>query len=278
MPQSDDAKVVCAVAHHLRASGGRIRALICLHASQQLGLTDDTSVVLATVCELLHNASLIQDDVFDRETTRRGIESVWKVFGETVAICAGDLILSGAFAVLADLPDPSLIAPLLQLVFHHTRSVIVSQGSEKESVPVTLAVYEELAIEKSASLLTLPLHLPLMASSNNSAMILAQRVTESFAVAYQIADDLEDYEQDIKVGALNVLSVLCGRNVRDLDQARALAGARAVELLHRCIEDASELPRGCAKVMLSHAVNMLAAIEAVGGDTPIEPRGMQYVA
>lgn len=276
-PGDGRSAVAAAVSHHLRAGGGRIRALICLDASQRLGLTDDTSVVLATACELIHNASLVQDDVFDREATRRGVESVWKLFGDTVAICTGDLFLSAAFAALAELPDPRLISPLLDLVFLHTRSVIVGQGSEKDAVPVTLADYEAIAISKSASLLTLPLHLPLMASGNASSMTLAQRVTEPFAVAYQIADDCEDYQQDRRVGALNVLAVLCGRNALDLDQARALATARAVQLLHRCIGEAVELPLDCSAVIVSHASRMLADIEAKATHVHTVAQRLQYV-
>ena len=97
-PGEEEALIVRAVALHLGAGGARIRALVCLHAGQKLGLPDETSVVLATSCELLHNASLVQDDVFDQQTMRRGVQSAWKRFGDTVAICAGDLMLAGAFA------------------------------------------------------------------------------------------------------------------------------------------------------------------------------------
>lgn len=277
LPSEVDGVVVRAVAHHLRAGGGRIRALMCLHASQQLGLSDDAAVVLATACELLHNASLVQDDVFDQETMRRGVASVWKLFGETVAICAGDLMLSSAFTILAELPDVKLIAPSIQLAFRHTRSVIVGQGTEKDAVPVTLAEYEAVAINKSASLLTLPLHLPLMVSGNGSFMALTQRVTETFAVAYQIADDLEDYPQDQQVGALNVLSVLCGPGALDLDEARALAAGRATELLRRCIGDAAELPKNCSAVMVSHASKMFMDLEAKAKNKFAETGSMQYV-
>jgi geranylgeranyl pyrophosphate synthase len=276
-PGEEDALVVRAAAHHLDAGGARIRALICLHASQRVGLSDDTSVVLATACELLHNASLVQDDVFDRETKRRGVESVWKLFGETVAICAGDLMLSAAFTTLAELPDARMIGPSLQLAFRHTRSVIVGQGIEKNAAPATLADYETVAIGKSASLLTLPLHLPLMVSGRGSAMPLAQQVTESFAVAYQIADDLQDYTQDEQVGALNVLSVLCRRAALNLDQARALATARAVELLHRCIEDAVELPQDCSALLVNHASRMLADLEAKAEAEFVGAGSLHYV-
>ena len=277
-PGDGDALVVRSVTHHLSAGGGRIRALICLHACHQLGIEDGTSIVLATACELLHNASLVQDDVFDQEMMRRGVESVWKLFGKTVAICAGDLMLSGAFAVLAELPDTTLITPSIQLAFRHTRSVIVGQGTETNATPMTLADYEAVAVHKSASLLTLPLHLPLMVSGKGSFMALAQGATESFAVAYQIADDLEDYPQDQQIGALNILSVLCGRDALDLDHARALAAGRAIELLRQCIRDAAELPQNCSGVMVSHASKLLVDLEAKAKNSFTGIGSMQYVS
>lgn len=276
-PGQDEALIVRAVDYHLRAGGARIRALICIHAAEQLGLPDVTSVVLATACELLHNASLVQDDVFDRELMRRDVESVWKTFGETVALCAGDLMLAGAFAILAELADTTQVAPAIQLTFRHTRSVIVGQGTEKTAIPVGLSEYEAVAIAKSASLLTLPLHLPLLVSDQSRFLPLAQTVAESFAVAYQIADDLGDYPQDQQVGALNVLSVVCCHGTVSLDQARTIAIDRAIELLRRCMDDASQLPRNCSAVMLGHARAMLRKLEAkaIGQPTPIE--SMQYV-
>ena len=272
-----DRPVDRAVLHHLEAGGGRIRALMCLHASLSLALSDETSVILATACELLHNASLLQDDVFDREATRRGVASVWQEYGETVAICAGDLVLSSAFSTLADLREITHIAPAIHLAFRHARTVIVSQGTELNASPTTLAEYEALALGKSSSLLTLPLHLPLSMSGHQASMPLAQRVTDSFAAAYQIADDLEDYAQDRSVGALNVVSILTDIAGLDLDHAHAVATCRAIELLHNCIHDATSLPGDCAAVMLQHACTMLQKLEvdALTGD--LHSRSLHYV-
>jgi geranylgeranyl pyrophosphate synthase len=276
-PGEEEALIVRAVAHHLCAGGARIRALVCLHAGQRLGLSDGTSVVLATACELLHNASLVQDDVFDRETMRRGVESAWKRFGDTVAICAGDLMLAGAFAVLSEIPDTTLIAPAIRLAFRHTKSVVIGQGTEMDALPVNLQGYETIAIAKSASLLTLPLHLPLLIGGQTSFLPLAQSVAEAFAVAYQIADDLEDYEQDQKAGALNVLSVLCDHGELKLDDARAVASDRAIELLHRCMDDAAQLPNSCSAIIVQHARNMLLTFQANSSVQLARVGSLQYV-
>jgi geranylgeranyl pyrophosphate synthase len=108
------------------------------------------------VCELLHNASLIQDDLLDRTATRRGTPSVWIRYGDTTAVCAGDLMLSAAYCLLADLSSTALIASAIRLVHLRTSEVIFGQASESVEQAEdknTEVYYERSARGKSASLL-----------------------------------------------------------------------------------------------------------------------------
>ena len=77
--------VEAAIGHHLRAGGGRFRAKLALSVSSALNLQADDSEYLAAACELLHNASLIHDDIQDGDPLRRGRETVWSLFGADVA-------------------------------------------------------------------------------------------------------------------------------------------------------------------------------------------------
>ena len=61
-----------AASYHLRTGGNRVRAQLALHAGRALGLGVSDAVTLATTCELLHNASLIHDDLQDLDEVRRG--------------------------------------------------------------------------------------------------------------------------------------------------------------------------------------------------------------
>ena len=155
-----DHSVARAVFHHLSAGGSRLRARLCLQISVKLSLNNQDAVTLAAICELLHNASLIHDDLIDRAPVRRGLPSVWAAFDDATAVCAGDLLLAGALALVGELGVVGSLAPVLKLVHRRTQDVIFGQAAEQSSAPASLEGYESLAIGKSASLLSLPLELP----------------------------------------------------------------------------------------------------------------------
>lgn len=84
------------------SGGGKaIRPTLVLLAAEAAGGAPGAAVPAAAAVELIHNFSLIHDDVMDRDATRRGRPTVWAVFGSTEAILAGDALLALAFDVLA---------------------------------------------------------------------------------------------------------------------------------------------------------------------------------
>ena len=86
-----------------RADGGKsIRPALVLLAAQAVGGTAEAAVPAAVAVELVHNFSLLHDDVMDCDTTRRHRATAWTVFGLGPAILAGDALLSLAFDVLVD--------------------------------------------------------------------------------------------------------------------------------------------------------------------------------
>ena len=215
-----------AVAQHLKAGGSRLRSRLCLNASLRLGLAEEDAVCLASTCELLHNASLVQDDLMDRAPMRRGQTSAWAFFGQETAVLAGDLMLSAAYASLVAFSDACRIPELIRLVHSRTSEVILGQASEKASEHKairTMTEYEILARGKSSSLLALPLELPLTASGLHHYLEAAQEIASAFSIAYQIADDLEDVGEDAASGTLNIVNVLACNGSHFLESARAVA-------------------------------------------------------
>ncbi len=86
-----------------RADGGKaLRPALVLLASQAVGGTAEAAVPAAVAVELVHNFSLLHDDVMDCDLTRRHRATAWSVFGLGPAILAGDALLSLAFDVLVD--------------------------------------------------------------------------------------------------------------------------------------------------------------------------------
>jgi geranylgeranyl diphosphate synthase, type II len=96
-----------AVRYSLAAGGKRIRPVLVLAAGEAVGGAREELMPLACAAELIHTYSLIHDDLpaMDDDDLRRGKPTSHKVFGEAIAILAGDALLTRAFELLADVPE-----------------------------------------------------------------------------------------------------------------------------------------------------------------------------
>lgn len=95
-----------AMRYSIFAGGKRIRPLLCLEAAKACGGTGEEALNAACSLEMLHTYTLIHDDLpcMDNDDLRRGLPTNHKVFGEGVAVLAGDALLTEAFGVLARVP------------------------------------------------------------------------------------------------------------------------------------------------------------------------------
>jgi len=251
-PQSP---VFRAVGHHLGTPGLQVRSQIALHAADCLGVDPQSAFALATCCELLHNASLIHDDLQDRDQLRRGAQAVWSLFGADVALCAGDLLLSGAYAALTDVTEVAAIPQLIAQTHMAVAKTIggqVSSALQPHEIIDRIAIYEAMAAAKSGPLLNLPFALVFSYCHRPDAADVAARAVRAFATAYQIADDLEDIEADAQTAvgaAANIIIVL--ETAKDCDRATAQIEAvnRARNKLAEALAIASGLPDGTGAIL-----------------------------
>lgn len=233
-PTQDVPASARAAAYHMASGGQRIRLRLALHACVALKLGSDDALAIASCAELLHNASLIHDDLQDRDEFRRGRKSVWAAFGDDTAICSGDLLLSSAYAALATFSQPTLLPMLFALTHSRTAQAIAGQCADLAATGLlSTAAYEDIAIAKSGALLSLPVELALVASGNSIWQPQARLAANSFSIGYQIIDDIADIERDTNRGgpaaALNILLVL---HLPGRSEAEALAKARTIALNH----------------------------------------------
>jgi geranylgeranyl pyrophosphate synthase len=190
---------VAAACYHLGSGGQRVRGMLALHAGNCLGLSPKDSLTLAAACELLHNASLVHDDLHDRDIQRRGQPSVWCKFGDEIAICAGDLLLSASYLALSHFDSATRLPVLFALMHRRVSSAIRGQCADLRQPTrkfATIDEFKKIALTKSGALLSLPTELALLAAGESAALVQARQAAESFAIAYQIYDDLLDVETD----------------------------------------------------------------------------------
>ncbi len=119
-----------ASAHLLKAGGKRLRPILLLAVAKGYGLEEDKALPAAVAIELLHNFTLVHDDIMDRDAFRRNVPTVHSIWGEALAILAGDLLFSKSFEAILDLEKKGIRH---DLVVRATRklawaSVTVAEG------------------------------------------------------------------------------------------------------------------------------------------------------
>ena len=250
-----------AAVYHLQTGGQRLRARLAIQTGTALKLPVADTVSIAAASELVHNASLVHDDLQDRDATRHGVPSVWSVYGDGIAICAGDLLLSAAYCALAGVSRPHLLPTLMSRLHHRifdaSNGQCVDLTNEKIKV-FSLADYERLAILKSGSLLALPMELALTASGELHAVPVARRAAESFAIGYQIFDDLNDVQKDSSrrsaQPAINALVVMQANSLGG--NAKAMAKKLAIQHLAIAAESSLLLPHQCGQLLHQLALDL----------------------
>ena len=179
--------------HAVFPRGARVRPRICLAVAGACGednapLTDAAAASL----ELLHCASLVHDDMpcFDDATTRRGRPSVFKAFGEPLALLTGDALIVLAFQTLARIPCDGLrLGHLVTIVSRSVgvpHGIVAGQAWECES-DIDLAHYHR---AKTGALFAAATMAGAAAAGADTAPW--RQVGELIGEAYQAADDIRD--------------------------------------------------------------------------------------
>ncbi|MGO9229753.1 MAG: polyprenyl synthetase family protein [Bryobacteraceae bacterium] len=192
-----------AMRYSLFAGGKRIRPVLCLEAVRTVAGDVDGAVTAACPLELIHTYSLIHDDLpaLDNDDYRRGKLTNHKVFGDAMAILAGDALLTLAFQVLAELPAPAdrkarLIAELAT-ASGTVGGMIGGQVAdlEGEGKPPDAALLESIHRAKTGALLRASLRMgAIYAGATEAQYVALSRYGEHIGLAFQIVDDILDVE------------------------------------------------------------------------------------
>ncbi|MFQ3183419.1 MAG: geranylgeranyl pyrophosphate synthase [Alteromonas macleodii] len=241
-------RVADAARYHLSAGGSRVRARLGIDAAAALKLSPQASLACAIAPELLHNASLVHDDLQDDDAMRRGKPSVWSRFGKDIAISTGDLLISAAYMAIAAHPHPALA---LRAMHDSVSLTINGQTQDGRSTQPTPEAYVNIAANKSGPLLALPIRLALIAAQapGQDTVVHAGR---ALAVAYQTLDDILDRNHDLEKGSTNICLALEAIG-HSPTSAQIIATARAHAALTSARKDAIELPHGVGVPFLALA-------------------------
>jgi geranylgeranyl diphosphate synthase type I len=173
--------------------GKAVRPALAFLSAQAVGAPPETAMPGALAVELVHNFSLLHDDVMDRDLTRRHRPTAWKVFGVAEAILAGDLLLSLALDVIADSEHPGatqgarmLNAAVLNMI--HGQSTDMSfEGRSDVALPECLSMIGR----KTGALLGCACALGASFGGGTPDQVDdLRRFGEQLGIAFQLVDDL----------------------------------------------------------------------------------------
>ena len=193
-----------AMRYSVFAGGKRLRPILCLAAAECCGGSAATAMPLACAVECIHTYSLIHDDLpcMDNDDLRRGMPTSHKVFGEGIAVLAGDALLTLGFEVAsqaAESPRYSLREVICELaVACGSRNLIAGQviDLESEGRKVSLPLLRFIHESKTAALLRSSIRLGAM-SANATPRDLKHlsNFGRALGLAFQVIDDILDVTQ-----------------------------------------------------------------------------------
>jgi geranylgeranyl diphosphate synthase type I len=227
---------------HLDTGGKRIRARLGLHALAALGGDPALGVGWAAACELLHNATLIHDDIQDGDRVRRGKPAVWAAHGIAQAINAGDLMLMLPYQAIAHI-DASyntqrraeVSMQLVESLTRHAVATVRGQALELSLLgravdPGLKQAFTDGIVGKTSALFVLPVEgAALLAGRSRED---ARAIAEPFGhlgVLFQLQDDVLDLYGDK------------GRGIKGADLREGKVSSLVVEHLVLCPDEATWL-------------------------------------
>jgi len=210
-PQGPAATVIRAMQYSLFAGGKRLRPILCLAGAEAVGGQSRALLPVACSLELIHTYSLIHDDLpaMDNDDLRRGQPTNHKVFGEAMALLAGDGLLTEAFRLMTEmkLADPLPAQALLRTIgliatAAGYQGMVGGQTVDIEYTgkKVDPSLLQFLHTRKTGALITAAVAAGAILGGGSEAEIRTLTAYgESVGWAFQIADDILDVEGDSKL-------------------------------------------------------------------------------
>jgi len=204
LPSEDEAPSTIhkAMRHSVFAGGKRVRPILVLASGQSLNGDREALLHLGAAIEMMHTYSLIHDDLpaLDNDDLRRGRPTCHKVFGEAIAILAGDALMTRCYQVLAELPkiqDSAKIQIISELAYA-TGTVNGMIGGqvvdlESEGKPIDAKILEYIHHSKTGALLTASVRCGALAAGANPAELkMLSEFGSKIGLVFQIVDDILD--------------------------------------------------------------------------------------
>ena len=242
-----------------RAGGKMLRPALTLIVSEAVGGNRESALKSAAAIELIHTFSLIHDDIMDQDDMRRGMPSVHKVWGDDVAILAGDTLFSKAFEIIIGTEGTSSEQNNKALATVADACVKICEGQ---------AEYMEMIFKKTGALIAAATKTgAIMGGASDEVIDAMYEYGRLIGLAFQIQDDYLDIAadeetlgkpigSDIGKGKMTIIAI---KGLASVDDDRLLEILKAEDNSQDEIDEAVEILTNCGAI--EYARNL--ALESV---------------
>ncbi|AMM54007.1 polyprenyl synthetase family protein [Pyrococcus kukulkanii] len=201
IPEKEPKVLYDAARHYPLAGGKRVRPFVVLTATEAVGGDPLSAVYPAVAIELIHNYSLVHDDIMDMDETRRGKPTVHKLWGINMAILAGDLLFSKAFEAVSRAEVSSeKKARILETIVKASNELCEGQAMDLEfekRETVTIDEYMKMISGKTGALFDASATVGGIVGTDDEEYIKALSTWgRNVGIAFQIWDDVLDLIAD----------------------------------------------------------------------------------
>jgi len=191
----------------IKRKGKQMRPMFVFLSAKSMGEIKDSTYIAASLIELLHTATLVHDDVVDDSNERRGFFSINALWKNKVAVLVGDFLLSKGLLLALDNNEFGL----LKIVSEATREMSegeLLQIEKARKLDISEDIYFEIIRKKTASLIASCCASGAASSGADDNLVQKMKLFgENVGIAFQIKDDLFDYESSNKTGKPNGIDI-----------------------------------------------------------------------
>ena len=197
---SSHVELVGEMATHLMSTGGkRLRPLLTICSSEIFNYKGNRHINLAACVELIHNATLLHDDVIDKSESRRGFKTTNAIWGNKSSILAGDYLLSRCFEMMVDDGSQEVLKILSSVSSEIAQGEIMQLQFEKQ-VDMVEKNYLDIISAKTASLFGASMRVGgCINDRSNKEKEALESYGRNLGICFQITDDILDYSSKEKV-------------------------------------------------------------------------------
>lgn len=232
---SDNALMEHIVQEFLKTKGKQIRPILSILTGRLFGGDTDIIIKAAASIELLHNASLIHDDVIDESTERRGRPTINRIWDNHIAVLVGDFFVSSALICAVGTGEPRVIKVMADRARQLSLGEISQLDNTRKHFVSEQSYYDTIRCKTAALFCSCVEVGGYAAHAPEERLSRIVKYAELFGLCFQIKDDIFDYYNDPVIGkptgndlregkrTLPLIHVLANDNAPNVAEMRALS-------------------------------------------------------